>query len=76
MQEWRNPDVLNGSRKRRITQGSGTSIQDLNRLIKQHKQMQRVMKKMKGGKMANMLRGMGGMNPPGGGFPGGGFPGN
>ncbi len=76
MQERRNPDVLNGSRKRRITQGSGTSIQDLNRLIKQHKQMQRVMKKMKGGKMANMLRGMGGMNPPGGGFPGGGFPGN
>ncbi len=75
MQERRNPDLLNGSRKRRITQGSGTNIQDLNRLIKQHKQMQRVMKKMKGGKMANMLRGMGGMNPPGGGFPGGGFPG-
>ncbi len=75
MQERRNPDLLNGSRKRRITQGSGTSIQDLNRLIKQHKQMQRVMKKMKGGKMANMLRGLGGMNPPGGGFPGGGFPG-
>lgn len=75
MQERHNPDLLNGSRKRRITQGSGTSIQDLNRLIKQHKQMQRVMKKMKGGKMANMLRGLGGMNPPGGGFPGGGFPG-
>ena len=76
MQERRNPDVLNGSRKRRITQGSGTNIQDLNRLIKQHKQMQRVMKKMKGGKMANMMRGLGGMNPPGGmPPPGGGFPG-
>lgn len=75
LQERRNPDLLNGSRKRRITQGSGTNIQDLNRLIKQHKQMQRVMKKMKGGKMANMMRGLGGMQPPGGGFPGGGFPG-
>ncbi len=76
MQERRNPDLLNGSRKRRITQGSGTNIQDLNRLIKQHKQMQRVMKKMKGGKMANMMRGLGGMNPPGGmPPPGGGFPG-
>jgi signal recognition particle subunit SRP54 len=75
MQERRNPELLNGSRKRRITQGSGTNIQDLNRLIKQHKKMQLVMKKMKGGKMANMLRGLGGMNPPGGGFPGGGFPG-
>jgi signal recognition particle subunit SRP54 len=75
MQERRNPDLLNGSRKRRITQGSGTNIQDLNRLIKQHKQMQRVMKKMKGGKLANMMRGLGGMNPPGGMPPGGGFPG-
>ena len=38
--------------------------------------MQRVMKKMKGGKMANMMRGLGGMNPPGGmPPPGGGFPG-
>ena len=76
MQERRNPDLLNGSRKRRVTMGSGTNIQDLNRLIKQHKQMQRVMKKMKGGKLANMMRGMGGMNPPGGmPPPGGGFPG-
>lgn len=76
MKERRNPDLLNGSRKRRITQGSGTNIQDLNRLIKQHKQMQRVMKKMKGGKMANMMRGLGGMNPPGGmPPPGSGFPG-
>lgn len=79
MKERLNPDVLNGSRKRRITQGSGTQIQDLNRLLKQHKQMQKMMKKMKGGKLANMMRGMGGMQGPGGpgGFPGaggGGFP--
>lgn len=69
-----NPDVLNGSRKRRITIGSGTQIQDLNRLLKQHKQMQKMMKKMKGGNMANMMRGLGGMQGPGGGggFPGGG----
>ena len=64
------PDVLNGSRKRRITEGSGTSIQDLNRLLKQHKQMQKMMKKL-GNKsaMQNMMRGLGGMMPPGGGFP-------
>jgi signal recognition particle subunit SRP54 len=79
MRERLNPDLLNGSRKRRITQGSGTQIQDLNRLLKQHKQMQKMMKKMKGGKLANMMRGMGGMQGPGGpgGFPGaggGGFP--
>jgi signal recognition particle subunit SRP54 len=73
--ERRNPDVLNGSRKRRITQGSGTQIQDLNQLLKQHKQMQKVMKKMKGGNMANMMRGLGGMRGMGGmGGPGGNFP--
>ena len=59
--ERRNPDILNGSRKRRITQGSGSSLQDLNRLLKQHKQMQKMMKKLKGGGMANMMRGLGGM---------------
>jgi signal recognition particle subunit SRP54 len=69
--ERKNPDILNGSRKRRITMGSGTEIQDLNRLIKQHKQMAKMMKKMKSkGGMANMMRGMGGMMPPGGKFPG------
>ncbi|ARN75390.1 signal recognition particle protein [Oceanicoccus sagamiensis] len=70
--ERRNPDLLNGSRKRRITLGSGTEIQDLNRLLKQHKQMAKMMKKMKSkGGMANMMRGLQGMMPPGG----GGFPG-
>ncbi len=61
------PEILNGSRKRRICQGSGTDIQDLARLLKQHKQMQKMMKKMtsKGG-MTNMMRGMGGMMGRGG----------
>jgi len=72
--ERRNPDILNGSRKRRITVGSGTTIQDLNRLLKQHKQMSKMMKKMKGKGMQNMMRGLGGamggsMPPMGGGFP-------
>ncbi len=59
--------MIQGSRKRRITQGSGTQVQDLNRLLKQHKQMQKMMKKMKGGGMEKMMRGLGGMMPPGGG---------
>ena len=71
--ERRNPDLIVGSRKRRITLGSGTQVQDLNRLLKQHKQMQKMMKKMKGGGMEKMMRGLGGMMPPGGGS-GGGFP--
>ena len=72
--ERKNPDILNGSRKRRITVGSGTSIQDLNRLLKQHKQMGKMMKKMKGKGMQNMMRGMGGMMPPGAGMPPNGLP--
>ena len=64
--ERRNPDILNGSRKRRITQGSGTDLQDLNRLLKQHKQMAKMMKKLKGGKgLANMMRGVSGQLPGG-----------
>jgi signal recognition particle subunit SRP54 len=59
--ERRRPELIQGSRKRRITQGSGTQIPDLNRLLKQHKQMQKMMKKMKGGGMEKMMRGMGGM---------------
>ena len=73
--ERRKPELIAGSRKRRITLGSGTQVQDLNRLLKQHKQMQKIMKKMKGGGMQKMMRGLGGMMPPGGGMPPGGFPG-
>ena len=56
--ERRFPANLNGSRKRRIAMGSGTQIQDINRLLKQHKQMQKMMKKFKKGNMANMMRGI------------------
>ena len=65
-QERRKPEVINGSRKRRVAGGSGTQIQDVNRLLKQHKQMQKMMKKMgsKGG-MTNMMRGLKGKMPPG-----------
>ncbi len=68
--ERRFPDVINNSRKRRIATGSGLQIQDVNRLLKQHKQMQKMMKKMsKKGGMMGMMRGMQGMMPPGGGMP-------
>lgn len=65
-QERRKPEIINGSRKRRVAGGSGTQIQDVNRLLKQHKQMQKMMKKMgsKGG-MTNMMRGLKGKMPPG-----------
>lgn len=66
------PDTLNGSRKRRIAQGSGTQIPDINSLLKQHKQMQKMMKKMSGkGGMKNLMRGMGGNLPQGMGMPSG-----
>ena len=63
------PDSINGSRKKRIAMGSGVQIQDINRLLKQHKQMQKMMKKLtKKGGMANMMRGLGGMQPKPGRF--------
>ncbi len=68
--ERRFPDVINGSRKKRIAIGSGTKIQDVNRLLKQHKQMAKMMKKMSGkGGMKKMMRGMGGMMSGGQGMP-------
>lgn len=63
------PEVIKGSRKRRIAAGSGTQIQDVNRMLKQFTQMQKMMKKMSGGGMKKMMRNMKGMMPPGG--PGG-----
>ncbi|HAD32771.1 MAG TPA: signal recognition particle protein, partial [Methylophaga sp.] len=66
--ERRRPELIKGSRKKRIAAGSGTQIQDVNRLLKQFSQMQKMMKKMgqKGG-MAKMMRGLGGKLPMGGG---------
>ncbi len=67
------PDTINGSRKRRIAQGSGTSIQEVNKVLKQHKQMQKMMKKMGSkGAMKKLLKRMPGGGMPGGGMPGGG----
>jgi len=65
------PAVIKGSRKRRIANGSGTSVQDVNKLLKQFTQMQKMMKKMKGGGMKNMMRGLAGKLPPGMGGMGG-----
>ena len=65
MKERKFPAIIKGSRKRRIAAGSGTQVQDVNRLIKQFTQMQKMMKKMKGGGMAKMMRGLKGKMPPG-----------
>jgi signal recognition particle subunit SRP54 len=60
------PDLLNGSRRRRIASGSGTQVQEVNRLIKQYDQLADMMKKMSGaGGMAKMMRGLKGRLPPG-----------
>ena len=64
-QERQFPAVLNGSRKRRIAKGSGTQVQDANRLIKQFTQMQKMMKKVSKGGMDKLLRGMPGRGLPG-----------
>ena len=68
--ERKNPKLMNASRKKRVAAGSGTSVQEINKLLKAHRQMADMMKKLgKGGMkgMAQQLAGMGGM---GGGMPG------
>ena len=65
-QERRFPAVIKGSRRRRIALGSGTQVQDVNRLLKQFTQMQKMMKRVsKKGGLAAMARGMKGQMPPG-----------
>ena len=66
-QERTYPALIKGSRRKRIAAGSGTQVQDVNRLLKQFTQMQKMMKKMGNkGKMKKMMRGMGGGGmPPG-----------
>ena len=61
-----NPKIINGSRKKRIASGSGTKIQDINKLLKQFNHMQKMMKKFshKGG-LSKALKGMPGGKPPG-----------
>ena len=70
--ERRNPGLLNGSRRARIAKGSGTTPADVNRLLKQYQQMEKMMSKLGQGGMKGLMRGMKGMM--GGGF-GGRFPG-
>ena len=59
-EERRNPAMLNGSRRKRIATGSGATIQDVNQLLNQFKEMQKMMKTMMGGKkrVPKALRGM------------------
>ncbi len=60
------PEIIKGSRKKRIAAGSGTQVQEINKLLKQFTQMQKMMKKMKGkGGMMKMMKGMKNMMPPG-----------
>jgi signal recognition particle subunit SRP54 len=56
--ERRDPGVLNGSRRRRIATGSGTSLTDVNRLVKQFSEMQRLMKQLSSGRGRGMLGGL------------------
>lgn len=56
--ERRFPANIKGSHKQRIALGSGTTVQEVNKLMRQFEQMQRMMKKMKGGKLAQMMNAM------------------
>ena len=68
--ERRNPTLLNGSRRARIARGSGTTPADVNRLLKQYQQMEKMMGKLAGGGMKGLMRGMKGMmGARGGGMP-------
>jgi signal recognition particle subunit SRP54 len=67
--ERRNPDLLNGSRRARIARGSGTTPADVNKLMKQYQQMEKMMSKLSGGGMKGLMRGMKGMMGGRGGMP-------
>jgi signal recognition particle subunit SRP54 len=62
-QERAKPELIKASRKRRIAAGAGVQVQEVNRMLAQFEQMQSMMKKLKGGGMAKMMRGMKGMLP-------------
>jgi len=64
-QERRQSGIIDGSRRRRIAAGAGVQVQDVNRLLKQFMDMQRLMKGMKGGKLGRMMAGLGGGLMPG-----------
>ena len=67
--ERRNPALLNGSRRARIARGSGMTPADVNKLLKQYQQMEKMMSKLSGGGMKGLMRGMKGLMGPRG--PGG-----
>ncbi len=56
LEERRNPQIINGSRKKRIAKGSGTSVQDVNKLIKQYNEMKKMMKMFQSGGMMNKMK--------------------
>lgn len=62
-QERAKPDLIKAARKRRIAAGAGVQVQEVNRMLAQFEQMQSMMKKLKGGGMMKMMRGMKGMMP-------------
>ena len=64
-----NPELIKASRKRRIAAGAGVPVQEVNKLLNQFEQMQKMMKMMKGGNLQKMMRGLGG-RLMGGRFPG------
>ncbi len=66
MEERENPKVLNGSRRKRIAKGSGTNIQEVNQLIKQFSETQKMMKAISGGKGKNLMKAMANMRGMGG----------
>lgn len=63
--ERRHPGIIDGSRRRRISKGAGVQVQDVNRLLKQFLEMQRVMKHMKGGRLQRLMNAFKGGMPPG-----------
>ncbi len=67
--ERRNPDLLNGSRRARIAKGAGLTPADVNKLMKQYQQMEKMMSKLSGGGMKGLMRGMKGMMGGRGGLP-------
>ena len=77
MKERRNPNIINGSRRARIARGSGTTVQQVNQLLKQFDQMRRMMQSVMrpGRRMPQLPGGMGRFGGMGGGLPGMGVPG-
>ena len=73
--ERENPAILNSSRKKRVAAGSGTTVVDVNRLLKQFEAMQQMTKQLTGKNMKKLQKKMGRMGGGGGGLFGGGFPG-